>query len=82
VTVVTRPPREGPTRRYFSPLKSAGSTFAIIGAMAGFSAWAAGAGFAAGAAGRGACVCAVARAVAEATAAATKNLEQFRIRTL
>jgi hypothetical protein len=34
VTVVTRPPREGPTRRYRMPLKSAGSTASIIAAFA------------------------------------------------
>ncbi len=32
MTAVTRPPRDGPTSRYFIPLKSAGSTAVIIGA--------------------------------------------------
>ena len=32
MTAVTRPPRDGPTSRYFIPLKSAGSTPVIIGA--------------------------------------------------
>jgi hypothetical protein len=30
VTVVTRPPRDGPTSRYCIPLKSAGSTLDIM----------------------------------------------------
>ena len=35
MTVVTRPPRDGPTSLYFMPLKSPGSTAAIMGAAGG-----------------------------------------------